>query len=63
MTVTFDQIDAFLRAALDVKRIAAAYVAVGRFPDISAHGVEEAVLRRFLTFPRPGYATSGVSAG
>jgi hypothetical protein len=37
--------------------------ASGRFPDLSAHGVEEAVLRRFLTFPRHGYATSGVSAG
>ena len=37
--------------------------ASGRFPDLSAHGVEEAVLRRFLTFPRRGYGTSGVSAG
>jgi hypothetical protein len=30
---------------------------------VSAHGVEEAVLRRFLRFPRRGFATSGVSAG
>jgi hypothetical protein len=38
-------------------------LAVGRFPDLSAHRVEEAVWRRFLTFRRPGLCHTRRSGG